>query len=222
MPELTNLSTRVSNVVFSELIPQFNAQGINFVRDKVSDVYFTFELSVTPSLRELIGAFSQVDRAIRVAAGLTAYNNRQLEVWSGANPRDSEELEIRLQGDSEAWDLEIDELGLGSVRLNLKPKGESIKKVAAKGFTAATLLASVSQFTGVTGAGVAHDVMGGKATHSIVQVNDAPINVSQPREEDIIIRLPSGSTLTGIIDLGPNKHIVLKIEAESESATLSG
>ena len=207
--------------MFSELVPQFTKQGISFARDKIKDHNFTFELFATPSLRELTEAIGQVDRAIRVAAGVAAVEIPQLKIWPDTNLLNLEDLEARLREDGEAWDLEIIELAQGSLHLMVKPGGKFIKDVTAHGIAAVTLLAGLSQITGVTIMGVAQHPADGKAAHSVVQVDNTQINVTQPSEENILIRLPPGSRLTETIDLDQGKRIVLKIQAESQSTTAS-
>jgi hypothetical protein len=196
-------------------------QGINLVQDEVEDVNFTFEMSATPSLGELIEAISQVDRAIRVAAGIAACRNGQLGIGPRSYLRDLGALETWLQDDSEAWDLAIDKLELGSFLIKLRPKGESNKKIVKNPAATLALLASLSQITGVTAAGATQDVMGGKASHSIVQVSDVSINVPGPSDENIIVRLPSDSKLRETIDLGGGKSIVLEIQTESKGTVSS-
>jgi hypothetical protein len=125
-PKLARLTSRVSSTD-SYLTEQLTKAGISLTKsgrelDVVKGIDFDFQLRTTPSLRELNSLVSQLDRAIRVSAGLAAYTHPELRIWTGGNFQNLGSLEVWLQSNSDAWDLEIESLGLGSFRVAIQPE----------------------------------------------------------------------------------------------------
>jgi hypothetical protein len=216
---IERITTKVSGTE-SFLSEQIAESGIRLTGDGpeldvVTDVGFGFELLATPSPRELIAAVSQVDRVIRTAAGFAAYTHPELQIWSGRKPRDQWTMGAWLQ-DSEEWDSEIEYLGLGSLQLKLKPSGKCIKKVATNGVLVASLLANLATFTGYTVKAAA------STPHSVVHSNGRKINLPPPRQHEVVVQLPPGSTITETTRLSHGKRIEWKFKVGSGGATVDG
>lgn len=146
----------------------------------------------------------------------------ELQIWTGGRLEDLRSLEAWLQSNREAWELEIEYLGLGSLRLKLKPSGESIKKVAKAGAATVTMVAGLSTLTGYTAKSIIADTPSKPpASHSVVQANGKTIPLPQPREHQIIFHLSHGSTISESIRLPDGKRIEWKSKVGPEGATVS-
>jgi hypothetical protein len=226
MSELANLSGRVS-ATESYLREQIAASGIWLTEggpelDVVQDVDFSFELITTPSLQGLLEVVSQVNRVISVAAGFAAYTHPDLEIWSDRSPENLTSLEEWLQENDEVWDLEIEVLELGSLRLKLKPKGKDIKKVVKNGVATVAFLANLATLTGVTTQSAVSSIQSKpNVSHSVVHSNGKMIPLSPPSSDDVIVRLPGGSKITETIRLSHGKSIEWQFTVGSGGASVS-
>lgn len=225
-PTLSRLTERVFDLE-SVLRKQIAESGIWLTGggpelDVVKDVGFSLMLGSTPSFRELIAAVSQVDRVITVAAGFAAYNYPDLQIWTGGTPRDLRALEASLQKNGAAWDLEIELLELGSLRLKLKPSGKTIKKVATNSVLVASLLANLATFTGYDVKSAAASSPGKPLPHSVVNTNGEEIPLPPPRQHEVIVHLPPGSVITETIHLSHGKRIEWKFKVGSGGADVAG
>jgi Lsr2 len=220
------LTKHVSSVD-SYLTQQLAAVGVSLAKydpasDVVQGVDFRFELRTTPSPRQLALAVAQVDRVIRVAAGLAAYMHPELGIWTGGRLQDLRALEAWLQTNSEAWDLEIEYLGLGSFKLNLKPSGKTIKKVVKHSEAVITILVGLATITGYTVKTFVPDTPSTPAaSQSVVQAKGKSIHLPPPRKNQIIYHLSPGSTISGSTTLPDGTRIEWKSKVGKKGATFT-
>jgi hypothetical protein len=226
-PRIARLTTSVSHIE-EYLIDQLAESGIWMTEggpelDVVEGVDFGFEMRRTPSTRQLIGALTEVDKVIRMAAGFAGYTHPDLGVLSGGRLEDLTSLEVLLKQDSAAWDLQIEYLGLGSLHIKLKPSGKNIKKVVKDGAAVAAVLANLATFTGFTVKAVAPSAQSKpRVSHSVVYANNKRIPLPPPRKRDVIVQLPAGSTITETTRLSHGKRIEWKFKVGAGGAVVSG